>query len=75
MDGDRLMNEEYLKWRAETNARRVEMIEKKREMARRQAIALLTDAQAKLVDAIDPDEVAKLDAVIVRQTAILTELN
>lgn len=75
MDGDSLMNEEYRRWRAETNARRFEMLEKKREMARRQANALLTDARAKLVDATDPDEVAKLDAVIVQQTAILNELN
>lgn len=74
MDGDSLMNEEYRKWRAETNARRVEMLEKKRELARRQASALLTDAQTKRADATDPDEIAKLDGLIAQQSAILNEL-
>lgn len=66
--------DEYNSWRAAKNAERAAVAAKHREKARLNAEALLSDAQNKRVDATDPEEVAKLDAVIVRQTAILNEL-
>lgn len=76
MDGGGLMpnTDEYNSWRAAKNAERAAVAAKHRDKARMNAETILADARSKRADATDPDEVAKLDAVIAQQTAILNEL-